>query len=194
MPKDPMHARNPLEKSLEWLLFQSRWLMAPVYVGLVLSLVMLLIAFVGEIAEVFPHIVGMKTEAVILTVLSLIDLSLGLNLVLIVIFSGYENFVSKIDTGGSEDRPQWMGTLDFSGMKMKLIGSIVAISAISLLRAFMELNEPDKALDDNHLRWMVILHLTFLASGVLFAFMDWIGAQTEKTEEETLHGHPPPGH
>ena len=77
----------------------------------------------------------------ILTVLSLIDLSLALNLVLIVIFSGYENFVSKIDTGDSEDRPQWMGTLDFSGMKMKLIGSIVAISAISLLRAFMTLNE-----------------------------------------------------
>jgi uncharacterized protein (TIGR00645 family) len=188
-----MHTRNIFEKSLEWLLFQSRWLMAPVYLGLVLSLVMLLIAFVGEIAEVVPHIVGMKAEAVILTVLSLIDLSLGLNLVLIVIFSGYENFVSKIDTGGSEDRPQWMGTLDFSGMKMKLIGSIVAISAISLLRAFMELDEPDKALDDNHLRWMVILHLTFLASGVLFAFMDWIASQTEKTEEETLHSHPPPG-
>ena len=177
-----MHARNRFEKYLEWVLYQSRWLMAPVYLGLVLSLVMLLVAFVGEIVEVVPHLIGMKTEAVILTVLSLIDLSLGLNLVLIVIFSGYENFVSKIDTGTSEDRPQWMGTLDFSGMKMKLIGSIVAISAISLLHAFMELAKPDKALDDSHLRWMVILHITFLFSGVLFATMDWIASVTAKNE------------
>lgn len=180
-----MHHRNPFEKSLEWLLFQSRWLMAPVYIGLVISMLMLLSAFVGEIVEAMPHIIGMKTEEVLLTVLSLIDLSLGLNLVLIVVFSGYENFVSKIDTGNSEDRPQWMGTLDFSGMKMKLIGSIVAISAISLLRAFMTLVEPDKTIDDNHLRWMVILHVTFLFSGVLFALMDWIASLTEKNEHMT---------
>jgi uncharacterized protein (TIGR00645 family) len=177
-----MHHRNLFEKSLEWLLFQSRWLMAPVYVGLVLSLVMLLTAFVGEIVEAVPHVIGMKTEEVLLTVLSLIDLSLGLNLVLIVVFSGYENFVSKIDTGNSEDRPQWMGTLDFSGMKMKLIGSIVAISAISLLRAFMTLIEAEKAFDENHLRWMVVLHITFLFSGVMFAAMDWIASLTEKNE------------
>jgi len=180
-----MHHRNPVERGLEWLLFQSRWLMAPVYIGLVLSLIMLLTAFVGEIVEALPHVIGMKTEEVLLTVLSLIDLSLGLNLVLIVVFSGYENFVSKIDTGNSEDRPQWMGTLDFSGMKMKLIGSIVAISAISLLRAFMTLVEPDQAIDENHLRWMVILHVTFLFSGVLFAAMDWIASVTEKNEHLT---------
>lgn len=189
-----MHQRNAFEKSLEWLLFQSRWLMAPVYVGLVLSLVMLLSAFIGELVEAFPHLIGMKTEEVLLTVLSLIDLSLGLNLVLIVVFSGYENFVSKIDTGNSEDRPDWMGTLDFSGMKMKLIGSIVAISAISLLRAFMTLVEPDKVIDENHLRWMVILHVTFLFSGVLFAAMDWIASVTEKNEHairvaEKAEGH-----
>src|ERR1700742_3174639 len=164
-----MHARNRFEKGLEWLLFQSRWLMAPVYVGLVLALVMLLTAFIGEIVEAAPHVIGMKTEEVLLTVLSLIDLSLGLNLVLIVIFSGYENFVSKIDTGNSEDRPQWMGTLDFSGMKMKLIGSIVAISAILLLRAFIALVEPCATLNEPTLRWLVILHVTFLFSGLLFA-------------------------
>jgi len=190
-----MHHRNPFEKGLEWLLFQSRWLMAPVYIGLVLSLIMLLTAFIGEIVEALPHVIGMKTEEVLLTVLSLIDLSLGLNLVLIVVFSGYENFVSKIDTGNSEDRPQWMGTLDFSGMKMKLIGSIVAISAISLLRAFMTLVEPDKTIDENHLRWMVILHVTFLFSGVLFAAMDWIASVTEKNEHMTRaieHGQKEP--
>ncbi|MBL6938688.1 MAG: TIGR00645 family protein [Alphaproteobacteria bacterium] len=189
-----MHSRNSFERSLEWLLFQSRWLMAPVYVGLVLSLLMLLTAFVGEFLHAVPHVPTMKTEEVLLTVLSLIDLSLGLNLVLIVVFSGYENFVSKIDTGDSADRPQWMGTLDFSGMKMKLIGSIVAISAISLLRAFMTITEPDQSIDENHLRWMVILHVTFLASGLLFAAMDYIASLTEKNEHamrlaEKAEGH-----
>ena len=181
-----MHNRNQFEKGLEWLLFQSRWLMAPVYLGLVFALVMLLTAFIGEIVAAAPHIIGMKPEEVLLTVLSMIDLSLGLNLVLIVIFSGYENFVSKIDTGNSEDRPQWMGTLDFSGMKMKLIGSIVAISAISLLRAFMTLIEEGQTFDEGHLRWMVILHVTFLFSGVLFATMDWIASVTEKNEHSIL--------
>jgi uncharacterized protein (TIGR00645 family) len=177
-----MRLRHPLERGLETLLFSSRWFLAPIYLGLVISLAMLLVAFVRELVADVPHLIGMSTEQVILSVLSLIDLSLALNLVMIVIFSGYENFVSKIDTGGSEDRPQWMGTLDFSGMKMKLIGSIVAISAISLLRAFMTLADPDQAYDDSHLRWMVILHVTFLFSGVMFAGMDWIASLTAKNE------------
>jgi uncharacterized protein (TIGR00645 family) len=177
-----MHTRNPFERALEWTLFQSRWLMAPVYVGLVISMVMLLTTFIGEIVEAVPHVFTMKPEEVLLTVLTLIDLSLGMNLVLIVVFSGYENFVSKIDTGNSEDRPQWMGTLDFSGMKMKLIGSIVAISAISLLRAFMALIEPGATLNETNLRWLVILHVTFLFSGLLFADMDYIASLTERNE------------
>ena len=184
-----MHQRNLLEQGLESLLFNSRWILAPVYIGLIVSLLLLLSAFVTEIVQALPHIVGMKTEEVLLTVLSLIDLSLGFNLVLIVVFSGYENFVSKIDTGDSEDRPQWMGTLDFSGMKMKLIGSIVAISAISLLRAFMTLTDAAVPLDERHLFWMVILHITFLASGVLFAAMDWVASLTEKNARQAESAH-----
>src|SRR6201999_4171434 len=137
------------------------------YVGLSLSLVMLLIAFAGELVRVLPHLTGAEPEQIILSVLTLIDLSLAGNLIVIVIFSGYENFVSKIDTGGSEDRPDWMGTLDFSGLKMKLIGSIVAISAISLLRAFMTLTETGVPFDSTRVRWLVILHLTFVVSGLL---------------------------
>jgi uncharacterized protein (TIGR00645 family) len=96
-----------------------------------------------------------------------------------VIFSGYENFVSKIDTADHEDRPGWMGTVDFSGLKMKLIASIVAISAIALLKAFMELAE-GKPLDERGLLWLVVIHLTFVASGVLLALMDWIASKTDK--------------
>ena len=170
-----------IERVLEGGLFKSRWLLAPFYVGLVIALAMLLVVFVRELGHSLAEIVTLDPEKMILTVLTLIDLSLAGNLVLIVIFSGYENFVSKIDTGDSEDRPHWMGTLDFSGLKMKLIGSIVAISAISLLRAFMELAESNAPLDDTRLRWMVILHMTFIVSGLLFALMDWIGSKTGET-------------
>jgi uncharacterized protein (TIGR00645 family) len=91
-----------------------------------------------------------------------------------VIFAGYENFVSKIDTGNSEDRPDWMGKVDFSGLKLKLIGSIVAISGIHLLKAFMELKEIDK----ENLMWLVIIHMAFVISGVLFAVMDYLTARS----------------
>ena len=174
-----MHERNSLERVLEMLLFRSRWLMAPFYLGMVVALVMLLAAFMQELLHALPNLLNSDPEHVILTVLSLIDLSLAGNLVVIVIFSGYENFVSKIQTDNHEDRPNWMGTLDFSGLKMKLIGSIVAISAISLLRAFMTLTEPEAPLDEARIRWLVLLHLTFVGSGLLFAAMDGVAERNE---------------
>ncbi len=178
-----MHQRNALESVLEQVLFRSRWLLAPFYLGLVVSLALLLAAILGELGHALPqilHPLEIDPQEIILAALSLIDLSLAGNLVVIVIFSGYENFVSKIDTHNAEDRPDWMGTLDFSGLKMKLIGSIVAISAISLLRAFMTLGEPSLALDEGRLRWMLLLHLTFVVSGLLFAAMDYVGNRAEK--------------
>ena len=181
-----MHQRNLLEKAMEQILFQSRWLLAPFYLGLVVSLAMLLAAFVAELLHAVPQAMDLSNadpEQVILAALGLIDLSLAGNLVVIVIFSGYENFVSKINTEHAEDRPSWMGTLDFSGLKMKLIGSIVAISAISLLRVFMALTERGSTLDEPRLRWMLMLHLTFVVSGLLFATMDWVGNRAEKPKE-----------
>ena len=124
------------------------------------------------------------SEQVILTVLTLIDLSLAGNLVLIVIFSGYENFVSKINIAGHEDRPSWMGTLDFSGLKIKLVGSIVAISAISLLRAFMTITQGTGPLETDRIFWLVMLHLTFITSGVLFAIMDWVATFSDQMDDK----------
>jgi uncharacterized protein (TIGR00645 family) len=178
-----MRRRLALEHILETLLFQARWLIAPFYLGLVLALLLLLATFFHEIYEYVEHF-SLDAETVILAVLSLIDLSLAGNLVIIVIFSGYENFVSKIDTGDSEDRPSWMGTLDFSGLKMKLIGSIVAISVISLLRAFMRLTQHDPTMDSRTLAWLVGLHVTFLFSGLLFALMDWVASLSEHKPEK----------
>ena len=95
-----------------------------------------------------------------------------ITLLLIVILSGYENFVSKIDGAPGEDRPEWMGTLDFTGLKMKLLASIVAISAVALLKSFMALAEAGAQPDTLKLGWMIGLHLTFVVSGVLMALMD----------------------
>ncbi len=177
-PAEPK-PKPTLELILEHGLFSARWLLAPFYVGLVIALVALLVVFGNELIHQLSGLAGMTSEKGILMALSLIDLSLAGNLLLIVIFSGYENFVSKIHAGNPEDRPSWMGTVDFSGLKMKLIASIVAISAIALLRAFMELAEGE-AIDQPRLIWLVSIHLTFVVSGVLLAVMDLVSSKTGK--------------
>jgi uncharacterized protein (TIGR00645 family) len=165
-----------MERSLERLIFASRWLMAPFYLGLVLALAMLLVKFAQELAHYLPGVLAMKDSEVILAVLTLIDLTLAGSLVLMVIFSGYENFVSKIETDDHADRPEWMGTLDFSGLKLKLIASIVAISGIHLLKSFMNVQSANK--DD--LFWLVVIHMVFVVSGLLLALMDWISEKAKQ--------------
>src|SRR4051812_14315043 len=118
-----------IERAIETVLFQSRWLLAPFYLGLAFCLGLMLIHFAKELFAFVIKIHVAKDADVILGVLSLVDLTFTANLVLIVIFSGYENFVSRIDTG-SHDRPEWMTKVDFGGLKQKLVTSIVAISAI----------------------------------------------------------------
>lgn len=178
-----------VEDGGERFLFASRWLLAPLYVGMVVALVAILVKFFQELWRLISHIVDASGDKVILEVLALIDLALLANLVLIVIFAGYENFVSKIAAArSSEDRPRWMGHVDFSGLKMKLIGSIVAISAIGLLADFIGMEEPDTEIDMTLLMWRVILHLTFVVSGVLFAIMDWLGEKRLLITKQT-HGH-----
>jgi hypothetical protein len=176
-----------VENFLEVLIFNSRWLLAPFYLGLVGGIVMLLVKFTQELFHILPNIFTSSESDVVLAVLALVDLSLVANLLLIVIFSGYENFVSKINTKGHEDRPEWMGQVDFSSLKMKVIASIVAISAIELLKSFVNLSillktggdspaiwsEADQAIS-----WKVGIHIILVISGLLFAYMDNI---TERT-------------
>ena len=178
MADDSPDRRRTPERWLEAVLFGSRWLMAPFYLGLVFSLAAMLYVFVVELATELLHIRAMTPESAILMGLSLIDLSLAGNLILIVMFSGYENFVSKIDIGPHEDRPAWMGTVDFSGLKLKLVASIVAISAISLLRSFMKLG--DSSFDEVNLKWRVLIHLAFVSSGVLLALMDLLASRSAR--------------
>ena len=154
-------------------LFRSRWLLAPMYVGLVGTLILLAIRFVQEFIKIITYFGEKSGQEFILDILALLDLTLLANLILIVIFAGYENFVSRIDAAhDSIDRPHWMGTIDFSGLKIKLIGSLVAISVIELLKDFIELS--GDATVGEGTKWRIFIHLTFVASGVLFALMDWI--------------------
>lgn len=175
-----------VEETLERGLFNSRWMMAPMYVGLCVCLAMLTFVFLRELGYYAPQVMTMSADKTILVVLTLIDLTLAANLLLIVLFSGYENFVSKLDLGEHADKPDWMGTVDFQGLKMKLIASIVAISGIHLLKRFMEIGQPeaDAMYGDQELMWLVILHMSFVASGVLLAIMDWLSAITKKKLRE----------
>lgn len=168
-----------VEYALERGLFASRWLMAPFYVGLVGALLVLLYSFAAELFHFVTHLSEITPDKAVLGVLSLIDLSLAGNLLLIVIFSGYENFVSKFDVGNHEDRPEWQGTVDFSTLKLKLVASIVAISGIHLLKVFMNVQH----VSDREVQWMVIIHLVFIVSGVLLALMDRIAVKGKATKK-----------
>jgi uncharacterized protein (TIGR00645 family) len=167
-----------IELIIETVLFQSRWLLAPFYLGLALSLVLLLYHFVVQLAEFVIKIPFLKEADVILGVLSLIDLTFTGNLIIIVIFSGFENFVSKIETG-DRDRPEWMTHVDFGGLKQKLVTSIVAISAIQVLKAFMNIEQ----YDNTKLAWLVGIHVLFLASLLAVVLADRWSALTEKVPE-----------
>lgn len=172
---------NALENGLERSLFASRWLLAPLYVGLLAGLVIVAIKFFGELWTLIDTFSwSASADDVTVKVLSLIDIALLANLILIVIFAGYENFVSKIKVAeGSEDRPSWMGTVDFSGLKMKLIGSLVAISVILLLKDFVEAGKEGAVIDYEAVAWRIGLHFTFVVSGLLFAIMDYWGAKRQ---------------
>ncbi len=164
-----------VESLIERGLFASRWLMAPMYLGLASALILLLISFMQELVHLFAALPDITQNDMVLGILSLIDLSLAANLLLIVIFSGYENFVSKINTDTHEDNPEWKGSVDFSTLKLKLIASIVAISGIHLLKIFMDVGKTP----EHHIRWMIIIHVVFVVSGVFLALMDMIAARTK---------------
>src|ERR1700674_1252956 len=155
-PYRPNPHLKRVEHGLESVLFNSRWLLAPFYLGLVVSLAVLMLKFMMMLWEFILHAPGAKETDIILGVLSLIDVSLTGNLILIVVFSGYENFVSKIDPGGHPDWPDWMTKVNFGGLKQKLLASIVAISAIQVLKAFMNI---DTLFEPQKLAWLVGVEL-----------------------------------
>ena len=161
---------NKTESLLESLMFKSRWLLAPFFFGLLVAIVALLIKFGKQLVGIVMAIMGYGEGNVIILVLALIDSALIASLLLIIAFGGYENFVSKIGVGEHEDRPAWMGKVGFSDLKIKLMGAIVAISAVELLKAFIDADH----MTNTQLAWRVGIHIAFVVSGVLFAITDKI--------------------
>jgi uncharacterized protein (TIGR00645 family) len=157
-----------LERTVERLFFASRWLLAPVYLGLSIALIILGIKFFQELYHAFTHVLVATEADTVLSLLALVDLSLVAGLIVMVMFSGYENFVSKIDIDGDSEKLGWLGKMDAATLKLKVAVSIVAISSIHLLRIFMEVNKTE----NDKLMWYVIIHMTFVVSAVMLGYMD----------------------
>ena len=170
--------KKKIEDFLERFIFASRWFLAPVYVVLSLSLLFITIKVLEEFFHFVPTISSLEIKDMMLFVLHVIDLVLLGNLVLMIIFAGYENFVSKISIADdSEDKPTWMGRVDFSELKLKLVASIVAISGINLLETFMDITD----IPDREIYWMIVIHIVFIGSGLLLALMDLVAAKSKKS-------------
>ncbi|CAM6340672.1 TPA: TIGR00645 family protein [Klebsiella aerogenes] len=157
-----------MERFLENAIYASRWLLAPVYFGLSLGLIALSIKFFQEIFHILPHIFNVSESDLILTLLSLVDMTLVGGLLVMVMFSGYENFVSTLDINEGKEKLNWLGKMDATSLKNKVAASIVAISSIHLLRVFMDA----KNVPDNKLMWYVIIHLTFVLSAFVMGYLD----------------------
>ncbi|HEX7391072.1 MAG TPA: TIGR00645 family protein [Acidiphilium sp.] len=165
-----MSPTPPAIRAVEAVLFGSRWLLVPLYFGMVVLLILLVVRFVIELIHAVPHLPTVTETQVIMAALSLIDLSLTANLVVLVIFSGYENFVERVEIAEGDRRPAWMGNIDFSGLKLKLMGSITAIAAVHVLRVFLEVRtEPDRVV-----LFEGGLMLAFVLTGLLMALTDRI--------------------
>jgi uncharacterized protein (TIGR00645 family) len=159
-----------MEKLIERTLFASRWLLAPIFLGLSLTLIALIIKFFEELFHTLTAILSLTEAELILHILSMIDMALVGSLIVMVMFSSYENFVSKIDLEEGAEKLDWLGKLDSGSLKLKVAASIVAISSIHLLQKFMEA----QSIPDNKLMWYVIIHMTFVVSALMMAFLDKI--------------------
>ncbi len=165
-----------LTAAVEWLLFASRFLLVPIYVAMILLLGMLVLFFLLDIAHALPELLQMTEKGLLILTISLIDLSLAANLVVLVVLSGYENFVSSIHPVGDDSRPEWLTKIDFSGLKLRLLGTVTVIAAVHLLASFLEIGQQD----DRNLGWQVLIVVVFAGLGLIFAATDWIGSKSHK--------------
>ena len=157
-----------MESFIERSMYSARWILAPVYLGLSLALLLLAIKFFEAIFHVFPTILSMTEADLVLVILSLVDMALVGGLLVMVMFSGYENFVSKMDLDPDADKLGWLGKMDASSLKNKVAASIVAISSIHLLQVFMAA----KNIDNDKIMWYIILHMTFVISAFVMGYLD----------------------
>jgi uncharacterized protein (TIGR00645 family) len=159
-----------VERFIETLMYRSRWLLAPIYLGLSVAVLALGIMFFRELFHLLVEIPTIAEANMVLLILSLIDLAMVGGLLVMVMMSGYENFVSQLDIGENEEKLNWLGKMDSSSLKAKIAASIVAISSIHLLKVFMGV----KNYSDMQLMWYVLIHMTFVASAFAMGYLDKI--------------------
>jgi len=157
-----------MERIVEQLMYRSRWILAPIYLGLSFALLALGVKFFQEAWHLMVQVLHIKEADLILVILTLVDLAMVGGLLVMVMMSGYENFVSQIDVGDSEEKLSWLGKMDSASLKAKIASSIVAISSIHLLKMFMDANK----IENDKLVWYVLIHLTFVASAFAMGFLD----------------------
>ena len=157
-----------MERFIENAMYASRWILAPIYFGLSLGLLALALKFFQEVFHVIPNVFALSESDLILVILSLIDMALVGGLLVMVMISGYENFVSQLDIDDHKEKLSWLGTMDSTSLKMKVAESIVAISSIHLLRVFMDARN----IEPQYLMWYVIIHMTFVVSAFAMGYLD----------------------
>jgi uncharacterized protein (TIGR00645 family) len=157
---------NPLERVIERTILAARWLLVIFYIGLGIGLAVYAVAFAWKVGKLVQDVLTESRTDMILAMLGLIDAALVASLMVMVMLSGYETFVSRIENSG--DQLSWLGRLDASALKVKLAASIVAVSSIHLLEIFLNVEH----YDNTKILWSTVIHLTFLASALLLAVLD----------------------
>jgi len=157
-----------IESIVERTLFASRWLLCPLYIGLALLLILFSLHFFRELINIVIHAFSVTEQDLVVEAMTLIDLALAGGLVVMIMLSGYENYVSKLDIADAEKSISWLGKLDTGTLKLKVSATIVTISAVQLLKAYLEIN----AIANDKLLWLVVIHLTFVVSALLLTVMD----------------------
>jgi uncharacterized protein (TIGR00645 family) len=176
-PQKPIYTpSNALEHAFESVVFASRWIQAPLYAGLIVAELLYAYKFLVELWEMVTHIHKMDETVFMLGVLGLIDVTMVANLLTMVVIGGYATFVSKLDLESHPDRPDWLTHVDPGTIKIKLAASLIGISSIHLLKAFVDVaNE-----NPEHIKWKIFIHMTFLASAILLAWTDKIMQKEKK--------------
>ena len=170
-----------MESLFEKLFYSARWILAPLFLGLSLALLALALKFFQEVWHVLPHVFELSESDLILSLLSMVDMGLVGGLIVMVLYSSYENFVSRLDLDEKDsERLGWLGKMDAGSLKNKVAASIVAISSIHLLRIFMNIS----TIENDKLLWYVIVHLTFVLSALV---MCWIDLLTRKAHQHDGH-------
>lgn len=165
--------RQRIEAPMEYIVFASRWLQAPLYLGLIAAQVVYTYKFLEELFHLIGSTYSLTEQQILLGILSLVDVTMVCNLIAVVIIGGWATFVSKLNLDDNEDKPSWLDHIDPGTIKVKLSSSLIGISSIHLLRAFVDM----KDLSTEKIKWQVIIHLTFIASTIFLALSEYVMTQ-----------------